>query len=74
MREVSLCMIMIKIFIIINSYALLIVGYRNMVNYGLLSENVEHVSTYDAGAVPLVYAEYDIAVRYFHTFLDGRLK
>ncbi|KAF9818017.1 hypothetical protein SFRURICE_016932 [Spodoptera frugiperda] len=46
----------------------------NMVNYGLISENVEHVTTYDAEAVPLVYAEYDIAVRYFHTFLEGRVK
>lgn len=45
-----------------------------MVNYGILSENVEHVSAYEADAVPLVYAEYDIATRYFHTFLDGRIK
>ncbi|XP_063893993.1 peroxidase [Helicoverpa armigera] len=51
-----------------------LLGYRHMVNYGLLSESVEHVSNYDAEAVPLVYAEYDIAVRYFNTFLDGRVK
>lgn len=44
-----------------------------MVNYGLLSENVEHVSAYK-DEVPLVYAEYEIAVRFFHTFLDGRIK
>lgn len=51
-----------------------LLGFRNMVNYGILSENVEHVSAYEADAVPLVYAEYDIATRYFHTFLDGRIK
>ncbi|CAH1635595.1 unnamed protein product [Spodoptera littoralis] len=51
-----------------------LLGFRNMVNYGVISENVEHLTTYDAEAVPLVYAEYDIAVRYFHTFLDGRVK
>ncbi|XP_047026324.1 peroxidase-like [Helicoverpa zea] len=51
-----------------------LLGYRHMVNYGLLSESVEHVSNYDAEAVPLVYAEYDIAVRYINTFLDGRVK
>ncbi|KAH9636809.1 hypothetical protein HF086_011005 [Spodoptera exigua] len=51
-----------------------LLGFRNMVNYGVISENVEHVTTYDAEAVPLVYAEYDIAVRYFHTFLEGRVK
>ncbi|XP_037297016.1 peroxidase-like [Manduca sexta] len=45
-----------------------------MVNYGLISEHVEHVSAYDEDAVPLVYAEYEIAVRFFHTMLDGRIK
>ncbi|KAG6441810.1 hypothetical protein O3G_MSEX001969 [Manduca sexta] len=51
-----------------------LLGYKNMVNYGLISEHVEHVSAYDEDAVPLVYAEYEIAVRFFHTMLDGRIK
>ncbi|CAB3235465.1 unnamed protein product [Arctia plantaginis] len=49
-------------------------GLRNMINYELISEQVEHVSAYAADAIPLVYAEYEIANRFFHTLLDGRIK
>ncbi|KAG7309970.1 hypothetical protein JYU34_004489 [Plutella xylostella] len=52
----------------------IIMGYKHMVNYGLLSPRVEHITAYDEDAVPLLYAEYVIAARYFHTFIDGRIK
>lgn len=45
-----------------------------MINYKLISEKVEYVSAYVADAIPLVYAEYEIATRFFHTLLDGRIK
>ncbi|XP_063628229.1 peroxidase-like [Cydia splendana] len=45
-----------------------------MLKYGLISEHVQYVTAYDESAVPLVYAEFEIAVRYFHTMLDGRIK
>lgn len=45
-----------------------------MVKNGLISERVEHVSLYEDGAAPLVYTEYEIATRFFHTLLDGRVK
>lgn len=49
-------------------------GYRNMVNYGLLSENVEQITTYEEKVPPLVYVEFEIATRFFHTMIDGRIK
>ncbi|XP_072949746.1 salivary peroxidase/catechol oxidase-like [Epargyreus clarus] len=52
----------------------LLFGYKNMVNFGLISERVEEVTVYDEEALPLVYAEYEIASRFYHTFLDGRIK
>lgn len=45
-----------------------------MKKYGLISERVHHVRAYDEDAVPLVYAEFEIAIRYYHTLLDGRIK
>ncbi|XP_061704551.1 myeloperoxidase-like [Cydia pomonella] len=51
-----------------------ILGYKNMLKYGLISEHVQYVTAYDESAVPLVYAEFEIAIRYFHTMLDGRIK
>ncbi|XP_075976144.1 salivary peroxidase/catechol oxidase-like [Anticarsia gemmatalis] len=51
-----------------------LLGFRNMVNYELISEHVKHVTAYESEEVPLVFAEFEIAVRYFHTLLDGRVK
>ncbi|KAM3967109.1 LOW QUALITY PROTEIN: salivary peroxidase/catechol oxidase-like [Aphomia sociella] len=51
-----------------------LMGYRNMVNHGLISKDIEYVTAYDEDAVPLVYAEYDLAMRFFHTLWDGRIK
>lgn len=45
-----------------------------MKKYGLISEHVHHVTAYDEDAVPLVYAEFEIAISYYHTLLDGRIK
>ncbi|KAJ2947403.1 hypothetical protein O0L34_g17180 [Tuta absoluta] len=52
----------------------LLLGYDNMVRYGLISDRTEQLTSYAEDEVPLVYAEYEIATRYFHTFLDGRIK
>ncbi|KAI5646889.1 peroxidase domain-containing protein [Phthorimaea operculella] len=52
----------------------LLLGYDNMVRYGLISDRIEQLTSYTEDEVPLVYAEYEIATRYFHTFLDGRIK
>ncbi|CAG9787318.1 unnamed protein product [Diatraea saccharalis] len=49
-------------------------GYKNMVASGLISEQVDYVTAYNDDAVPLVFAEYEIARRYFRTLLDGRIK
>ncbi|XP_052748509.1 peroxidase-like [Galleria mellonella] len=51
-----------------------LMGYRNMINHGLISKHIEYVTAYDEDAVPLVYAEYELAMRFFHTFWDGRIK
>lgn len=45
-----------------------------MINYGLLSSRRQHLSVYDAEAMPLVFAEYEIAKRFFRTLIDGRIK
>jgi hypothetical protein len=45
-----------------------------MLEYGLISDRLDYVTAYDEHAKPLVYAEYEIARRYFRTFLDGRIK
>ncbi|CAH0399112.1 unnamed protein product [Chilo suppressalis] len=52
----------------------LLLGYKNMVDAELISEHVDYVTAYDDDAVPLIFAEYEIARRYFRTFLDGRIK
>ncbi|KOB76072.1 Oxidase/peroxidase [Operophtera brumata] len=49
-------------------------GFKNMVNYDLVSSHVAHTTTYDEDVSPQVYAEYEIAIRFFHTLLDGRVK
>ncbi|XP_060802222.1 peroxidase-like [Amyelois transitella] len=51
----------------------LIMGYRNMVNSGLLSQQIEYVTLYE-DAVPLVYTEYVSAMNYFLTLRNGRIK
>lgn len=45
-----------------------------MVNYELVSDHVVQITPYDEEVPPQVYAEYEIAMRYFHTLLDGRVK
>lgn len=45
-----------------------------MMHNSLISERVQHLSAYKNETGPLVYTEYDIATRFFHTLLDGRVK
>lgn len=45
-----------------------------MVNFNLISETIEAVNDYNEKDFPLVYAEYEIAIRYFRNILDGRIK
>ncbi|XP_013137679.1 PREDICTED: peroxidase-like [Papilio polytes] len=52
----------------------LLLDRRNMISYGLISNRKSQVSAYDETAIPLVFAEYEIATRFFHTLIDGRIK
>ncbi|XP_050667238.1 peroxidase-like [Leptidea sinapis] len=51
-----------------------IMGYSNMMSYGLLSNNVDYVKQYDEESQPGVYAEFAIGLRFFRTFLSGNIK
>ncbi|XP_026330347.1 peroxidase-like [Hyposmocoma kahamanoa] len=51
-----------------------LLGYENMMHNSLISERVQHLNVYKNETGPLVYTEYDIATRFFHTLLDGRVK
>ncbi|XP_053605825.1 peroxidase-like [Plodia interpunctella] len=51
----------------------LIMGHRNMFNSGLLSQQIDYVTVYE-DAAPLVYAEYEIAMNFFLTLQNGRIK
>ncbi|CAK1579223.1 unnamed protein product [Parnassius mnemosyne] len=51
-----------------------LLGLRNMINYGLISNRIQQVNVYDEDALPIVFAEYEIATRFFHTLLNGRIK
>ncbi|GBP54963.1 Peroxidase [Eumeta japonica] len=52
----------------------LLLGYENMLNYGLISDKIEYTTAYDSHAEPNLYAEFVIGMRYFHTFAEGRIK
>nr|WBB28745.1 peroxidase [Yponomeuta cagnagella] len=53
----------------------ILMGYQNMVSYDLLLERVDFINKCeDEEAVPLVFTEFEIALRFFHTFVDGRIK
>ncbi|XP_063827198.1 peroxidase-like [Ostrinia nubilalis] len=51
-----------------------LMGYKHLLHSGLISKNVEYVNAYDESLVPLVFAEYELARRYFQTMWDGRIK
>ncbi|XP_063827199.1 peroxidase-like [Ostrinia nubilalis] len=51
-----------------------LMGRKNLVHNGLMSEHVEYVNAYDESMEPLVYAEFELAKRFFRTIWDGRLK
>ncbi|CAG4945692.1 unnamed protein product [Colias eurytheme] len=51
-----------------------ILGYQNMLTYDLISTFAEHVSAYDEQKEPGVFAEFDIAMRFFRTFLGGKIE
>lgn len=46
-----------------------------MVNYGLISEQVEFIHGYkDKDVTPMSYVEFEAAMRFFHTFVADRIK
>lgn len=45
-----------------------------MLNSGLISERIEYVTAYDNDAVPLVYTEFEIGMKFYHTSWNGRIK
>ncbi|CAF4820648.1 unnamed protein product [Pieris macdunnoughi] len=51
-----------------------IIGYRNMITYDLISTSNDHVTTYDVQTPPGVYAEFDIAMRFFNTFMSSKIE
>ncbi|KAL0881565.1 hypothetical protein ABMA27_001396 [Loxostege sticticalis] len=51
-----------------------LMGHKHLLNHGLISDHVEYVTVYDESVDPLVYAEYELAKRYFETLKDGRIK
>ncbi|XP_049871209.1 peroxidase-like [Pectinophora gossypiella] len=44
----------------------LFLGYENMIHYNLISDRVERLSPYYEDEVPLVYSEFEIAVRRYN--------
>ncbi|XP_068627010.1 peroxidase-like [Battus philenor] len=60
--------------IFMNELLPILLSYRNMLKYGLVTNRMQQVAQYDESAIPLVFIEYEVASRFFHTLLDGRIK
>ncbi|CAK1543936.1 unnamed protein product [Leptosia nina] len=51
-----------------------IMGYQNMLVYDLISSQTDYVTSYDVQTPPGVYAEFEIALRFFKTYMSTKIE